>query len=62
MKAELAALMALGKSRRAAGQPCNPMREGWDDIDWLDESELQRAHCLNLRIEMAEWAAVGVAA
>ena len=60
MSTELAALLALGQSRRAAGLPCNPRREGIADADWLDESQIQRAYYLTLRRDLA--ARTGVAA
>lgn len=50
---ELAALSALAESRRAAGLPCNDRREGVAAVDWLTDSEIQRAHVLGLRIELA---------
>ena len=52
MSTELDALLALGQSRRAAGLPCNPMRAGRDDVDWLSEAELQTAQTLTLRIAL----------
>jgi len=50
MNAELAALAA---TRRADGQPCNPMRDGLTDVDWLTEEEIQLAHVLGLQDELA---------
>ena len=52
MKAELFTLHAIAATRRAAGQPCNPMRDPVADIDWLTEDELQRAHWLGFAIEL----------
>ena len=60
MSTELDALLALGQSRRAAGLPCNPRRDGLDCVDWLTEDEIQRAYCLTLRRDLA--ARTGVAA
>ena len=60
MSAELAALLALGQSRRAAGLPCNPRRDPVAAVDFLTEEEIQRAYYLTLRRDLA--ARTGVAA
>ena len=62
MKAELNTLMAKGRLRRAAGLACNPRREGAEAVDWLTEDEIQRAHCLTMKISLAETLAVRAAA
>ena len=54
MKTELFAMHATAAARRAAGLPCNPMRDPVADDDWMTEDELQRVHQLGLMIDLAE--------
>ena len=53
MTAELQRLHALARQRRNAGEPCNPMREGIADVDYLSEAHIQELHKLGLQIELA---------
>lgn len=51
---ELDMLHAQAATRRAAGQPCNPHRDGLTNVDWLSLDELDRAHVLGLQGAVAE--------
>lgn len=59
MKTELDALLALAASRRAAGLPCNPWRDGLSDVDWLSKAQIDYVFYLQIRLELS--ARTGVA-
>lgn len=55
---EIQAIRATAAARRAAGEPCNPMRDPLTDDDWMTEPEIQRVHVLGLEMELARIRAV----